>query len=206
MNKEKKTIIIGISITMLILLLAFLILFLIYKVEDKDNKNNNSNSTIRNEENLNNNINTNDDTNQSTSTKNENESNPSTPINNNTEKTVTVYLFRGNGCPHCENAIKFLESIANDYSYLKIISYEVWNNKENQELMEEVSKELGIEFTTSVPFIVIGNTYAKKGFADGMSDGIIKEIESSYENKDYIDVIEKVLDSNNINVSPEKIN
>ena len=202
MNKEKKAIIIGISITILLLLLAFLILFLIYKSENKESNNNNNNGTISNEVNPDNSENTN----ENTTTEEESESSPNTPVDHDSEKTVTVYLFRGKGCPHCEDAIEFLESIANDYSYLNIIAFEVWYNDENQKLMEEVSNEVGVDFSTAVPFIVIGNTYARKGYNEGMNEGILKEIESSYENEDYVDVVEKVLDSNNIDVNPERVN
>ena len=209
MNKEKKAIIIGISITILLLLLAFLILFLIYKSENKESNNNNNNGTISNEVNPDNSENTNNDhenTNENTTTEEESESSPNTPVDHDSEKTVTVYLFRGKGCPHCEDTIEFLESIANDYSYLNIIAFEVWYNDENQKLMEEVSNEVGVDFSTAVPFIVIGNTYARKGYNEGMNEGILKEIESSYENEDYVDVVEKVLDSNNIDVNPERVN
>ena len=102
--------------------------------------------------------------------------------------------------------MEFLESIADDYGYLEIISYEVWYNSENQKLMEEVSSELGIEVSTSVPLIVIGTEYARRGYSDGMEDGIIREIESSYQSSDYEDVVEKVLEENDLNVTAEIIN
>lgn len=205
MNKERKIILIGILATLLVLAIAILIFYLIYSSgkENTDtqanNNNNNSNITTNN----------NDDTEQTTPTNN-NEANPndSTPSNNEAseEKRVTVYLFRGEGCPHCEHAIEFFQSIIDDYPYLDIISYEVWDNKNNEELMNAVSEELGIEVSISVPLIVIGNNYARRGFSDNTGNLIIQEIENAYQNDNYEDVVEKILDNNNFNVTDEIIN
>ena len=208
MNKEKKIIIIGIVATILALVIAGLIFYLIYNNSNTSNEENNNNLS----ENIDTSTNTNNDTinnenNNNTTVSNPNNDDTDTPTSNNdSEKKVTVYLFRGNGCPHCEHAMEFLESIADDYGYLEIISYEVWYNSENQKLMEEVSSELGIEVSTSVPLIVIGTEYARRGYSDGMEDGIIREIESSYQSSDYEDVVEKVLEENDLNVTAEIIN
>ena len=208
MNKEKKIIIIGIVATILALVIAGLIFYLIYNNSNTSNEKNNNNLS----ENIDTSTNTNNDTinnenNNNTTVSNPNNDDTDTPTSNNdSEKKVTVYLFRGNGCPHCEHAMEFLESIADDYGYLEIISYEVWYNSENQKLMEEVSSELGIEVSTSVPLIVIGTEYARRGYSDGMEDGIIREIESSYQSSDYEDVVEKVLEENDLNVTAEIIN
>ena len=208
MNKEKKIIIIGIVATILALVIAGLIFYLIYNNSNTSIEENNNNLS----ENIDTSTNTNNDTinnenNNNTTISNPNNDDTDTPTSNNdSEKTVTVYLFRGNGCPHCEHAMEFLESIADDYGYLEIISYEVWYNSENQKLMEEVSNELGIEVSTSVPLIVIGTEYARRGYSDGMEDGIIREIESSYQSSDYEDVVEKVLEENDLNVTAEIIN
>lgn len=208
MNKEKKIIIIGIVATILALVIAGLIFYLIYNNSNTSNEKNNNNLS----ENIDTSTNTNNDTinnenNNNTTISNPNSDDTDTPTSNNdSEKTVAVYLFRGNGCPHCEHAMEFLESIADDYGYLEIISYEVWYNSENQKLMEEVSSELGIKVSTSVPLIVIGTEYARRGYSDGMEDGIIREIESSYQSSDYEDVVEKVLEENDLNVTAEIIN
>lgn len=189
MKKETKTIIIGTIITLLVLVIAFTIIYLIYnnnnKEENKENSNQNSSSTINTTEN----------------TSSNNDEDISLPNNTNSnsdseKKQVTLYLFRGKGCHFCENAIEFLKSITNDYPYLEIKSYEVWNNKENKGLMDLVSQKLDIEIKSSVPLIIIGDDYAKRGFADGMTEGIIKEIEVSYNNSEYQDIVKQVLSEN----------
>ncbi len=205
MSKEKKIIIIGIIATILTLIIAGLIFYLIYN-NTKEENNNNLNENVDTSTNVDDNtINNKNDNNTSVSNPSDNEIDTPTS-GNNTEKTVTVYLFRGKGCPHCEHAIEFLESIIDDYSYLNVVSYEVWYNEENDKLMEEVANELGVEASSSVPFIVIGNEYARRGFSDGMTDGIIKEIENSYQNENYEDIVKKVLENNNFNIVSETIN
>lgn len=205
MNKEKITIIIGVMATLLALVVAGFIFYLIYN-HNNSSKDDNLSENIDTNANINNDAIDNEN-NNNTLPSNPNKDDIDTPTSNNdSKKTVTVYLFRGNGCPHCEHAMEFLESIANDYGYLEIIAYEVWRNSENQKLMEEVSSELGIEVSTSVPLIVIGTEYARRGYSDGMSDGIIREIESSYQNENYEDIVKKVLENNNLNVTAEIIN
>ena len=190
MKKETKTILIGASITLFILVLAIVIFYLVYNHTQKEEKN-----TILNQDYSSSKIDNNEDDNTTNTTSNNNENNISNP-DNNPEKQVTLYLFRGEGCHFCENAIEFLKSIVNNYPYLEIKALEVWNNKENKELMDLVSQKLDIEIKSSVPLIIIGEDYAKRGFADGMIDGIKKEIELSYNNSKYQDIIKQVLNEN----------
>ena len=75
---------------------------------------------------------------------------------------VNVYIFRGEGCPHCEEAIEWFEDeLANDeeYSnYYKLVKYEVWYDESNKNLMDQVATELGTS-ASGVPFIVVGDIY-----------------------------------------------
>ena len=42
-----------------------------------------------------------------------------------TSNEVNVYFFRGEGCPHCEEAEQWFQSIEEEYgSYFKIVDYE----------------------------------------------------------------------------------
>ncbi len=197
MKKETKIIIGGIIITLLILVLTFFIFYFIYNHKSQEDK-----QVISNQD-----YSTNIDNNSSSENLN-NDSNQSEKDPANTEeKQITVYLFRGEGCHFCENAIEFLKSIMNYYSYLEIKTYEVWKNQENEELMHLVSQKLNIEIKNSVPLIIIGNNYAKRGFADGMKEGIKKEIETSYQNAEYQDIIKQILKENpNLKVEEELLN
>ena len=35
--------------------------------------------------------------------------------------TITLYLFHGDGCPHCEEEMKFLDSIDGEYDNFKMM-------------------------------------------------------------------------------------
>lgn len=109
----------------------------------------------------------------------------------NKEKKINVYLFWGDGCPHCEHAKEYFSSIEDEYGkYYDLVEYEVWYDEDNKELMSKVSEELGEE-GSGVPFIVIGDDYFR-GYSSSMNERIESAIISQYENEDYIDIVEKV--------------
>ena len=109
------------------------------------------------------------------------------------KEKVKVYIFRGEGCPHCEEALEFFDKLGKREKYnvmYDLKKYEVWYDKDNAKLMENVAKELGTE-ASGVPFIVIG----KKSFSgySSNSDSQIKQaIKDAYESDDYVDVVAKV--------------
>lgn len=166
MKSDAKIIIIGASITLVVLILA-IFLFYFFTTNAEENK------VV-------------------------NENNSASDIENdvNTNKKVTLYLFRGLGCPHCEEAIEFLENIIDDYPYLEVQTLEVWHNKNNKELMDAVSENLDIEVSSSVPLIIIGDEYARRGFADGMENTIKNQIEKAYQSALYKDIVAEVLENN----------
>ena len=166
MKSEIKIIIIGASITLVVLILA-IFLFYFFTTNAEENK-----------------------------VVNENNSASDVESDVNTNKKVTLYLFRGSGCPHCEDAIEFLESIIDDYPYLEVQTLEVWHNKNNKELMDAVAENLDIEVSSSVPLIVIGDEYARRGFADGMESTIKNQIEKAYQSALYKDIVAEVLENN----------
>lgn len=71
-------------------------------------------------------------------------------------KEVNVYMFYGKTCPHCEEALEYLNSIKEKYD-LNIIKYEVWYNSDNRALMDDIAKSLDVN-PTGVPFVIIDNT------------------------------------------------
>ncbi len=208
MKKEKKIIIIGIISTFAALILFCLILFLIFLFQNNhQHKLNNNSHNVGNALNNNNSVfeenNTNDDINDNTSDNREN-INVAEEENNTSEKKITLYLFRGANCHFCENALTFFKSIEN-YPYLEIKAYEVWKNSNNKELMDLVSKKLNIEVSSSVPLIIIGDNYAKRGYVESMNTTIYNSIKEAYESDKYIDVVKEIINSNNLNVTEEMI-
>ena len=103
---------------------------------------------------------------------------------------INVYLFRGEGCPHCAEAEEWFDELAKDeeYSkYYKLVDYEVWYDEKNSEFMNEVAKALNTE-ANGVPFIVIGEKYFS-GYSSTMNDEIKSAIKDAYNNKDYKDIV-----------------
>ncbi|HAZ29917.1 TPA: hypothetical protein DCY43_04255 [candidate division WWE3 bacterium] len=86
------------------------------------------------------------------------------------EKTVTVHLFWGEGCPHCAKEKLFLESVRQKLPFVQIQEYEVWYNSKNRDLLKKVGDELGLTIS-GVPFTVIGSNYTV-GYASDETSGI----------------------------------
>jgi len=73
------------------------------------------------------------------------------------EDKVNIYVFWGDGCPHCKHLAEFfnlhrseVEKMANLYTL------EVWKNSDNLTLMKNFGKFLG-ETPKGVPYFIIGN-------------------------------------------------
>lgn len=108
-----------------------------------------------------------------------------------TDKQVTIYLFRGKGCTHCRNFLTFLNSIVDEYGqYFKLESYEVWYDKNNSDLMSKVAEFLESN-STGVPFIVIGDNVFN-GYGDSYADAVKAAIMEQYNSKDKYDVMKEM--------------
>ncbi len=109
-----------------------------------------------------------------------------------TDDQITIYLFRGKGCGFCRKFLTFLNSITDEYGkYFKVVSYEVWNDSKNAELMENVSKYLN-EPANGVPYIIIGDKVFG-GYAESYDEDIKNTIKKLYDTKkeDRYDVMEE---------------
>ena len=102
-------------------------------------------------------------------------------------KEVNLYLFHGDGCPHCAEEMNFLKTL--DPNEVHIIEYEVWYNEENASLMEKIKSNLGIT-RQGVPLTIIGDTYIL-GYGEGTDKKIERAI-SYYEENEYRDVVEEI--------------
>jgi len=91
------------------------------------------------------------------------------------ENKITLYLFHGNGCPHCADEKKWLKTIAKKYKkYLNIEMLEVWDNDSNAKYMQNAKEKFKVT-QTGVPFTVIGkDTYT--GFSSATQEKIEKSI------------------------------
>ena len=106
---------------------------------------------------------------------------------------VTVYLFRSNGCYHCEDFIEyFAENYYQYQDYFEIVTYEV-STEDNYYLMLDAKERNGEEADGSVPYIVIGNTFDQLGFGtDGSS--IIEAALEAYEDVSYSDLVQEIIE------------
>ncbi len=76
------------------------------------------------------------------------------------DEGVEIIFFWGDGCPHCARAKPFLEDLQARYPYVKVTSYEVWYNQENQALYQQMADQYQVpEGGRGVPFIILGDRY-----------------------------------------------
>ena len=108
-----------------------------------------------------------------------------------TKEEINVYIFWGNGCGYCEAALEFFSSIEEEYGdYFELVKYEVWYDKANNALKEEVVEYFGDD-VTGVPYIVIGDvTFG--GYASDYDEDIKTAIKEAYEADDYEDIVAKI--------------
>lgn len=101
-------------------------------------------------------------------------------------KEVNLYLFYGAECPHCEEELKYLDTLEDVYNF-NIIKYEVWHNEENAKLLSEVKSKLNVD-NPYVPFTVIDNL-GLTGFNENTKVQIENRIKYCLKN-DCIDILE----------------
>lgn len=91
------------------------------------------------------------------------------------ENKVVIYLFWGDGCPHCAKAKPVLEGlVAQNPTTVSMYEFEVWNSKENQALFQEFGDAFG--FTPRyVPTIIIGDA-VWEGYDDSFAQEITDKV------------------------------
>ena len=90
---------------------------------------------------------------------------------------VNIYLFYSKICPHCQKEEKYFETLKEKYQdKINIYTYEVTENKTNNEIMKSLKKELK-ENSQGVPFTIIGSkTFL--GYDESLNERIENTIES----------------------------
>ena len=109
-----------------------------------------------------------------------------------TDDQVTIYLFRGHGCTYCSKFLNYLaDTLLDKYGkYFKVVTYEVWEDANNADLMNQVASFMGDD-ASGVPYIIIGDkTFI--GYAETMNSEIESAIKDLYDSKDRYDVFEKM--------------
>jgi len=90
-------------------------------------------------------------------------------------KPVTLTIFYGNGCPHCEKELVFLDQLKKDYSNLTIRKLEVWYDLNNASILSGVAGVLSIK-SYGVPVTVIGQETVVGYFNDEITGKRLKNL------------------------------
>lgn len=103
------------------------------------------------------------------------------------EKKTHIYLFYGEGCPHCAAEEKFLDSYIKDKENVQLHKYEIWYDSNNAEKCNEVHKLLN-DNSNGVPFLIIGNN-AITGYDEKVTPDRIRSTLQYYSNTEYRDEV-----------------
>ena len=107
----------------------------------------------------------------------------------NAKEKVNLYLFWGDGCPHCAMEKEYLETLEKEFPNLTITKYEVWYNEENKSFLNKIATETNNSFT-GVPVTIIGQTIIK-GFGTTTEQEIRRAVSYYTENKHH-DIVSEI--------------
>ena len=102
-------------------------------------------------------------------------------------KRVNMYLFYGDGCPHCKALEGFLDDYLKDYDNVRLNKFEVWHNEENLTKLRGVMEVMNSK-SGGVPFLVIGNSVLV-GYDEEYTPDRIKDAVNYYSNVSYKDKV-----------------
>lgn len=102
-------------------------------------------------------------------------------------KKVNMYLFYGDGCPHCEALETFLNGYLKEHKNVEIQKFEVWHNQENVKKLHDIMDILKTK-ETGIPYLVIGNS-AIVGYDEAYTPERIKNAVTYYSNYEYSDKV-----------------
>lgn len=120
------------------------------------------------------------------------------------DKKINVYIFHGDGCPHCAKALEFFDSIEKEYGkYYNLVKYETWTSlfaSRNNKMMKQVAEKFGDDSEKlGVPYIIIGDkTFL--GYADSYKEDIKKAIIDAYNDDNYEDKVKPIINKMNNNL------
>ncbi len=93
---------------------------------------------------------------------------------------VVIYMFWGEGCPHCAAAKPYFEDLANKNPEIELRFFEIYNSVENQEKFAKMAEAYGFE-AWGVPTIFIGDRYWE-GYAETLQPEFESTINACIEN------------------------
>ncbi len=110
------------------------------------------------------------------------------------QESPLVYLtiFWGHSCPHCEKELKFLDKLEKEFPNLEVRKLEVWNNRDNANLMKQVGQKLNAQ-VSSVPFTVIGEETISGYLNDETTGARIKAIVQRHSTNGCFDTVGEII-------------
>ena len=96
-------------------------------------------------------------------------------VNAQENNQVDLFLFYGQGCPHCAGMIGFLDEMESEYPQLNVQKYEVYFQKENIPLFQLVAQKYGGGIDAVPTAFVGGKNFV--GFSNEIGRLIRSEIE-----------------------------
>ena len=115
---------------------------------------------------------------------------------------INMYLFYGDGCPHCAEEEEFLDTYLEEETDVELKKYEVWHNKDNQELLVKAQTAIN-NHASGVPYLIIGNKPIV-GYIDGITNEQIKEaVKTAKNNKKLVDKVAKVINNEEVEPDPD---
>lgn len=113
---------------------------------------------------------------------------------------VNMYVFYGDGCPHCADLEAYIKTTLRKDDSVKdkfnVVYYEVWNkagdHAQNIDLFNATGAALGTQ-PSGVPFFVIGDQYFS-GYGETMNETIVNTIKDQASNNKYVDVVASLVD------------
>ncbi len=102
------------------------------------------------------------------------------PIRANAQNDVDMVFFWGMGCPHCKDAMPFLDELENKYPNLTIYSFETWQNSKNVAILEKIGRAYNAPIT-AVPAFIIGDYAPIVGYSEYMQKDITEKVRACIE-------------------------
>lgn len=103
------------------------------------------------------------------------------------EKDLNIYLFYGDGCPHCTEEEEWFKTYLEKNKNIKIHRYEVWYDTDNQEKYSKVHEILN-DKSNGIPYLIIGESVIS-GFDKDLTPERIKNAVEYYSNINYKDKV-----------------
>ncbi len=105
---------------------------------------------------------------------------------------IQLYLFYGDGCPHCAKEEKFLNKLKEENKNIEVNMYEVWRNRENAKILSDISEKMNFNVSV-VPVLIIGDEVIPGYYNDETTGEKIKALINEYTETGCTDKVSEVM-------------